>query len=192
MKRHLKKLNSLCLALVLGTNGFLGLNANAACGRIITPEDLEQSETVKVVKLYNREDRDIVVLNPLLDRPSLRISFHDRQKIGDIVEYCQTHFGFTSIETALVDLLRENGEEELAEMYKDYRRREIESIPVNKYLAPEMLPILSDSKIHMKVKDFFSKNSFVVDRNDPVKMGLYALIYFVPFDRVNELLPLGL
>lgn len=190
MKRLLKKLNSLCLALALCANVFLGLGANAAW-EMPTPEDLEQSETIKVVKLYNKEDRDIVVLNPLLGRPSLRISFHDRQKIRDIVEYCQTHFGFTSIETALVDLLRENGEEELAERYEDYRYREIETMPVNRYVPPEALYIRRDGNIHMKVKAFFSKNRFVVDLNDPVKVGLYVLIYFVPFDRVNEHIATG-
>lgn len=191
MKRLLKKLNSLCLALALCANVFLGLGANAAW-EMPTPEDLEQSETIKVVKLYNKEDRDVVVFDPLKPRPKLRIYLRgDEQKIRATVEYCQTHFGFTSIETALVDLLRENGEEELAERYEDYRRREIETIPANRYVPPEMLSIRSDSNIHMKAKDFFSKNRFVVDLNDPVKMALYALIYFVPFDRVNEHIATG-
>lgn len=192
MKRLLKKLSSLCLAFVLGTSGFFGLSTNAACRKIITPEELEQSKTVKVVKLYNKEDRDVVVFDPLKPRPKLRIYLRgDEQKIRATVEYCQTHFGFTSIETALVDLLRENGEEELAERYEDYRYREIETMPVNRYVPPEALYIRRDGNIHMKVKAFFSKNRFVVDLNDPVKVGLYALIYFVPFDRVNEHIATG-
>lgn len=187
MKRLLKKLSSLCLAFVLGTSSFFGLSTNAAWERS-TPESIEASEIVKVVKLYNKEDRDIVVFNSLLGRPKLRIYFHngDEQKIRDVVEYCQTHFGFTSIETALVDLLRENGEEELAEMYKDYRRREIESIPVNKYLAPEMVYPMRDFEVLTRVERFFSRHMFEVSPDKPAKVGLYALIHSITFDKASE------
>ena len=188
MKRHLKKLSSLCLALVLGANGFLSLNANAACRRIMTPEELEESERVKVFKLYNEQDVDVVVFNPLEPRPKVRVHLHgDEQHIYDTVEYCLTHLGAASIETAIPNLLKEAGENELAEKYEEFRGKNIKTIPlINKYVAPERSSIDRDFEVHARVKAFFSKNKLNVSSGDPRILAIYALIYYVPFDKVME------
>lgn len=108
MGRFLKKLSSLCLALVLGTSGFFSLNANAArvtdpvkdlFGVDLKPEDIKKlqeefkeitrkfEEFKKLEKLKKFEElkqewpADILVINSKLSRPILRISFHNKQKI---------------------------------------------------------------------------------------------------------------
>ena len=189
MKRHLKKLSSLCLALVLGANGFLSLNANAACRRIMTPEELEESERVKVVKVYEPEDRDVVVFGPLKLCPKLGINLHgDERHIKDTVEYCQTHYRIPSIQYAFPSLLKKVGEEELAEKYKTSVMEEIEKLPPPRLVAPDAPGGACDhaSKIHTMVKDFFFENKLDISSGDPRRLAIYALIYSIPFDQVKE------
>ena len=215
MGRFLKKLSSLCLALVLGTSGFFSLNA-AAC--VAVPFSLsmlghftftqEQLEDVRVVELESEEEfaklkeefakakkelpADIFIINSKLSCPIVRINFNDKRRIELIVAYCQIRLGFAAVETALEDLLREFGEEELAEKYKNYRIDMLNSLSIDgRCINREQSDRKKNDAIFFNVRDFFLKNKFKVNSTETEKVGFLALFSGADFNEAYHFISKG-
>ena len=211
----MKKFSSLCLALVLGTSGFFSLNA-AAC--VAVPFSLsmlghftftqEQLEDVRVVELESEEEfaklkeefakakkelpADIFIINSKLSCPIVRINFNDKRRIELIVAYCQIRLGFAAVETALEDLLREFGEEELAEKYKNYRIDMLNSLSLDgHFTTQEKLDQKKNEAIFLNVRNFFLANKFKIDQTETEKVGFWALVSGADFNEARHFISKG-
>ncbi len=203
----MKKFSSLCLALVLGTSGFFSLNA-AACvavpfslsmlGYSITPEQLED---VRVVELESEEEfaklkeelpADIFIINSKLSGTIVRINFNDKLRIKLIVAYCQKNLGFAAVETAIPDLLKEIGEEELAKKYEDYRIDMLNSLSLDgHFTTQEKLDQKKNEAIFLNVRNFFLANKFKIDQTETEKVGFWALVSGADFNEARHFISKG-
>ena len=203
----MKKFSSLCLALVLSVSGLFNLNA-AACvavpfslsmlGYSITPEQLED---VRVVELESEEEfaklkeelpADIFIINSKLSGTIVRINFNDKLRIKLIVAYCQKNLGFAAVETAIPDLLKEIGEEELAKKYEDYRIDMLNSLSLDgHFTTQEKLDQKKNEAIFLNVRNFFLANKFKIDQTETEKVGFWALVSGADFNEARHFISKG-
>ena len=183
MRRFLKKLSSLCFTFALSTSSFLGLSANAASENI---DDCYWTEENAA-----SEDVDECSVKLLFDRRKKGISFEglNEEEIRAIVNKANAGKMYMKRERCFASLLREIGQEEMADAYKKYRNQ-FDRIGYYKiyrtYAEKDDILKTIDDFVREMAKDFFIR--FRPSSSNPQAVGLYALIHKMSFEEAMEIL----
>lgn len=170
MRRFLKKLSSLCFTLVLCASSFLGLSTNAASEDIDDCYLTEENMALKGISFAGLDEGEIrAVVN--------------NANAG--------HYGkmYMKRERYFAPLLREIGQEEMADAYEEYSNQFGRTRYYEIYCAyAEKDDILKeiDDIVYQKAEEFFVK--FVPSLSNPQAVGLYALIHKMSFEEAMEIL----
>ncbi len=183
MRRFLKKLSSLCFTFALSTSSFLGLSANAAS------EDIDDCYWTE--ENAASEDVDECSIKLLFDRRKKGISFDglNEEEIRAVVNKANAGKMYMKRERCFASLLREIGQEEMADAYKKYRNQ-FDRIGYYKiyrtYAEKDDILKKIDDFVREMAKDFFIR--FRPSSSNPQAVGLYALIYEMSFEEAMEIL----
>lgn len=180
MRRFLKKLSLLCLTLVLCASTFLGLSANAALEDIDDCYFTEGSAAWEnVYNHYFTEGSAALKVIRFNGLSAKRI----RTLVNNVNEdryekmYICREFSFAS-------LLREMGQDEMADAYEEYRQSYLEDLLKSENRAFILENI--DDIVCRKTEEFFIK--FIPPASNIPAAALYALIHKMSFEEAMEIL----
>lgn len=196
----MKKLSSLCLALVLSISVVLDLSTNA------TLEDigdchLTQEEITAIKDIYGLDltKEEIAALEgkgtnslPAEQIEKLEnINSLNERELADVVADCYNIRSYVAKECYFSSLLRKIGKDEMADDYEEYSKQFDRQFYYKYNIGFANLDLILkeiDDIVYQKAVDFFNERKFRPDPSDLKAVAVYALIHEMNFEEAMEIL----